>query len=142
MSRLISLDQKLKRIKINKAEVENDVVFEYFDNLPAAERDDKFFQALYIGVLALMEDRISAFLAKTQNELGTELESLKMLFELKKEIFYKSAVKGMMAEEDIAEFLNQYFEEQKWKDEAQTTGTSEGKLPKNKTGDIVCLVDR
>jgi hypothetical protein len=65
-----------------------------------------------------------------------------MLFELKKEIFYKSAVKGMMAEEDIAEFLNKYFEEKKWKDEAQTTGTSEGKLPKNKTGDIVCLVDR
>ncbi|MBD3329518.1 hypothetical protein GF357_03425 [Candidatus Dojkabacteria bacterium] len=141
MANLISLDQKLKRIKINKAEIENEVVFEYFDKLPASEREDKFFQALYIGVLALMEDRISAFLAKTQNELGTELESLKMLFDLKKEIFYKTAVKGMIAEDDLTDFLNEYFKEKKWRDEAKTTGTMEGKLPKNKTGDIVCFVD-
>jgi len=137
MSNLITLDQKLKRVKINKAEIENEVVFNYFDNLSVKERDDKFYNALYIGVLALMEDRLSAFLAKTENELGTKLESLKMLFDLKKEIFYKTAVK----EDDITEYLNEYFEEKKWKDKAETTGTMEGKLPKNKTGDIVCFVE-
>jgi hypothetical protein len=141
MSNLITLDQKLKRVKINKAEIENEVVFNYFDNLSVKERDDKFYNALYIGVLALMEDRLSAFLAKTENELGTKLESLKMLFDLKKEIFYKTAVKGMIAEDDITEYLNEYFEEKKWKDKAETTGTMEGKLPKNKTGDIVCFVE-
>lgn len=61
-------------------------------------------KALYIGVLALMEDRLSAFLSKTSNELGTELESLKMIFEMKKEIFYKSSIKGVLAEEEIADF--------------------------------------
>ena len=82
----IKLNQKLKRLEIQNFELDNAIVFNYFDNLPTAERDDKLVRALYIGVLALMEDRISSFLSKTSNELGTELESLKMIFEMKKEL--------------------------------------------------------
>lgn len=141
MANLVSLDQKLKKLKINKAEIDNEIVFNYFDSLSNDQRDDRFFQALYIGVLAQMEDRLSAFLAKTQNELGTKLESLKMIFEMKKEIFYKTTVKGMMAEEDITEFLNEYFKENKFNDKAETTGTMQGEIDKNKTGDILCFVD-
>lgn len=138
---IISLDQKLKRVKVGSFELDNEIVFNYLDNLPAAERDNALLRAIYIGVLALMEDRLSAFLSKTQNELGTELESLKMIFEMKKEVFFKTAVKGMIAEDEVAEFLNTYFAERKLKDSAEMTGTMEGKLPKNKTGDIVCYVD-
>jgi len=138
---IISLDQKLKRVKVGSFELDNEIVFNYLDNLPAAERDNALLRAIYIGVLALMEDRLSAFLSKTQNELGTELESLKMIFEMKKEVFFKTAVKGMIAEDEVAEFLNTYFAERKLKDRAETTGTMEGKLPKNKTGDIVCYID-
>src|SRR5690554_2345505 len=101
----IKLNQKLKRLEIQNFELDNPIVFNYFDNLPASERDDKLVRALYIGVLALMEDRISSFLSKTSNELGTELESLKMIFEMKKELFYKSTIKGTLAEDEIAEFL-------------------------------------
>src|SRR5665811_337647 len=132
----IKINQKLKRVEIQKFELDNDIVFNYFDNLPSNERDDKLIRALYIGVLALMEDRISAFLSKTSNELGTELESLKMIFEMKKELFYKTTMKGMMAEEDIAEFLNEYFKEKKLKDIASLTGNEAGNLHRNKTGDI------
>ncbi len=141
MSTIISLDQQLKRFKVNSFELDNQIVFEYFNRLPAEHRDDIFFRAIYIGTLALMEDRLSAFLAKTQNELGTELESLKMIFEMKKEIFFKTTVKGMIAEDDIAEFLNNYFKDKKLKDRAETTGTQAGKLQGNKTGDIVCYID-
>jgi hypothetical protein len=88
-----------------------------------------------------MEDRISAFLSKTSNELGTELESLKMIFEMKKELFYKSTIKGVLAEDEIAEFLNQYFSEKKLKDRAVLTGNIAGYLTKNKTGDIICELD-
>lgn len=138
---IISLDQKLKRVKVGGFELNNEIVFNYLDRLPIGERDSALLRAIYIGVLALMEDRLSAFLSKTQNELGTELESLKMIFEMKKEVFFKTAVKGMVAEDEIAEFLNNYFAEKKLKDRAETTGTMEGKLPRNKTGDIVCFVD-
>lgn len=137
----IKINQKLKRVEIQKFELDNTIVFNYFDNLPANQRDEKLVRALYIGVLALMEDRISSFLSKTSNELGTELESLKMIFDMKKELFYKSTIKGVLAEDEIAEFLNEYFESKKMKDKALLTGNSAGELPRNKTGDIICEVN-
>ncbi|WP_260257709.1 hypothetical protein [Elizabethkingia meningoseptica] len=138
---MLNLNQQLKRIEIKEFEIENQIVFNYFDNLSVSERDEKLLRAIYIGVLALMEDRISAFLSKTSNELGTELESLKMIFDMKKELFYKSAIKGILAEDEIADFLNQYFADKRLKDRAILTGNSAGIIPKNKTGDIICEID-
>lgn len=137
----IKLNQQLKRLEIQEFEIENQIVFTYFDNLSANERDEKLLRAIYIGVLALMEDRISSFLAKTNNELGTELESLKMIFEMKKELFYKSTIKGSLAEDDIAEYLNNYFSEKRLNDRAFLTGNTAGNIPKNKTGDIICEIN-
>lgn len=141
MKDIIKINQQLSRLEVSGFELSNEIVFNFFNNLPASERDDKLLKAIYIGVLALMEDRISAFLAKTQNELGTELESLKMIFEMKKELFYKTTIKGSLAEEDIAEFLNTFFAEKRVKDKAYLTGNIAGGLPKNKTGDIICEVN-
>lgn len=138
---MLNLNQQLKRVEVKEFEIDNQIVFNYFDNLPANERDEKLLRAIYIGVLALMEDRISSFLSKTSNELGTELESLKMIFEMKKELFYKSTIKGTLAEDDIAEFLNQYFLDKRLKDRAFLTGNTTGNIPKNKTGDIICEVN-
>jgi hypothetical protein len=138
---MLNLNQQLKRVEIKEFEIENQIVFNYFDNLPASERHEKLLRAIYIGVLALMEDRIASFLSKTSNELGTELESLKMIFEMKKELFYKSTVKGALAEEEIAEFLNEYFTKRKLKDKAILTGNSAGEIAKNKTGDIICEIE-
>lgn len=133
----ISLNQQLKRVEIKEFEIENQIVFNYFDSLPVVERDEKLLRAIYIGVLAMMEDRISAFLSKTNNELGTELESLKMIFEMKKELFYKSTIKGALAEDEVAQYLNEFFQNKKLKDRAYLTGNSAGNLAKNKTGDIL-----
>jgi hypothetical protein len=138
---MLNLNQQLKRVEVLGFEIENQIVFNYFDNLPSSEREERFLRAIYIGVLALMEDRLSAFLSKTSNELGTELEGLKMIFDMKKELFYKSSVKGILAEDEIAEYLNQYFAEKRMKDRAVLIGNTTGKIPKNKTGDIVCEVD-
>jgi len=105
---MIYLNQKLKRVEIKEFEIENSRVFNFFANLPSEDRDSKLIKAIYIGVLALMEDRIASFLSKTTNDLGTELESLKMIFEMKKEIFYKSTIKVVLAKENIADALNNY----------------------------------
>lgn len=137
---MIRLNQQLKRVEVKEFEIENQIVFNYFDNLPASDRDEKLLKAIYIGVLALMEDRLSAFLSKTSNELGTELESLKMIFEMKKELFYKSAIKGNLAEDEVAGFLNQYFTDKRLKDKVYLTGNEQGEINRNKTGDIVCEI--
>jgi len=141
-TRILTLDQKTQRLKLAAFEMDNEVVFSFFDKkVPAEERDETLLRALYIGVLALLEDRLSSFFASTTNELGTQLESLKMLFEMKKEIFFKSAVKGIVAEEDVIAYLNQFIKDQGWKDEALGTGTMAGVIPKNKTGDVLCSVE-
>ncbi len=141
MKEILKINQQLKRIEVTSFEISNEIVFTYFDQLPVNQREEKLLKAIYLGVLAQMEDRISAFLSKTQNELGTELESLKMIFEMKKELFYKTTIKGILAEDEIAEFLNNYFSERRLKDKALLTGNIAGKLSKNKTGDIVCEVN-
>ncbi|MBZ9791117.1 hypothetical protein K9B32_13440 [Rhizobium sp. 3T7] len=138
---IVTLNHQTKRLQVNSFEVENQILFSFFDNLPAADRDEKLHRALYIGVLALMEDRISSFLAKTSNELGTELESLKLIFDMKKELFFKSSVKGNLAEEEIAEYLSAFLSERRLSDRVELTGNAAGSLHKNKTGDIVCYID-
>ena len=135
---LVSLDQKNARVQFGAFEVDNKILFEFFNKLAAADRDEQFHKALYIGVLALMEDRLSSFLSRTANELGTELESLKLIFDMKKELFYRSAVKGVLAEADIADFLSEFFDRQKITDRIELTGDRDGTIRRNKTGDIVC----
>ena len=136
-----NLDQKNKRIKVNAFELDNEIVFEYFDKkVPADERDKTFLRALYIGVLAMMEDRLSSFLDKTSSDLGMELESLKKIFDMKQEVFFKTAVKGMIAENDIAEALKAYLESRNIKDEVSLSGTEKAQGD-NKTGDIICKID-
>lgn len=137
----IKLNQGLKRIEVSKLEIENELAFEHFDKLPADQRDAEFVKAFYIGVLALRQDRLSSFMAKTNNELGTELETLKMMYEMKAELFAKSTVKGVQAEFDIAEYLADLAKANGHADEIELTGNSAGALPKNKTGDILCKVD-
>ncbi len=137
----VNLNKKLERVEIKAFSLENKIVYNYFKKLPESERTDALIRAINIGVLALMEDRLSTFMAKTSNELGTELESLKMIFDMKNELFLKASHKGTEAEENILEFLNRYFEEKGIKDLATSTSTMEGNIPKNKTGDIVCKVD-
>lgn len=136
------LDHKLTRIEIDSFEISSDeLVFQYFKSLPEQERDSALYRAIKIGVLAQMEDRFSSFLAKTSDELGVQLESLKKIFDLKQEVFHKTAIKGIAAENDIFEFLSAYIQKRGFNDVIHLTGTEKGTLSNNKTGDIIAFVD-
>lgn len=138
---VVRLDQQRQRIEVSDFEITNPIVFGYFDRLPATEREAILYRAIYIGVLALMEDRLAAFLSKTSSELGVQLESLKVIFDLKQELFFKSTQKGTGAEEEIGTLLESYFKDKGLKDTVKLTGVTSGVLPRNKTGDLVCNVD-
>lgn len=138
----IKIDHKNKTVILEEGLIlDNQLIYEYFSKLPLEEREEAFFKALYIGTLALVEDRLAEFLAKTKSELGAQLEYLKVIFEIKKEIFYKTTVKGRLIEQQVLEALNNYFVDKGWKDYAILVGETEGKFKDNKTGDILCFVD-
>lgn len=137
---IVKINQQKQVVELTGLTIDNQVVFNYFDNLPSDQRDEKLFRAIYIGTLALMEDRLSSFLSSTANELGTGLESLKMIFEMKKTLFEKSTQKGVIAENDIQEVLNNYFSKMKYSEKAELTGNIAGAIQGNKTGDIICRI--
>ncbi len=64
---IVSLDQKGRKVKLSGFELENEVVFEFFNSRAVEQRDDLLLRALYIGVLALAEDRLASFLSTTSN---------------------------------------------------------------------------
>lgn len=134
------IDHKLQRVQVDSFEISDELVYRYFDSLPETEREAALLRAIRIGVLATMEDRFSAFLSKTTDDLGVQLENLKLLFDMKQEVFHKTAIKGVAAENDILEFLEGYIEKYHLGDVVSLTGTSKGLLKNNKTGDIMAFV--
>lgn len=134
------IDHKLQRVQVDSFEISDELVYRYFDSLPEAEREAALLRAIRIGVLATMEDRFSAFLSKTTDDLGVQLENLKLLFDMKQEVFHKTAIKGVAAENDILDFLEEYIERNHQGDVVSLTGTSKGLLKNNKTGDIMAYV--
>lgn len=134
------IDHKLQRVQVDSFEISDELVYRYFDSMPETEREVALLRAIRIGVLATMEDRFSAFLSKTTDDLGVQLENLKLLFDMKQEVFHKTAIKGVAAENDILEFLEGYIEKYQLGDVVSLTGTSKGLLKNNKTGDVMAFV--
>ncbi len=134
------INQKLSRVEIDSFEISDELVFQFFNSLPETEREVALLRAIRIGVLAIKEDRFSSFLSKTTDELGVQLENLKLLFDMKQEVFHKTAIKGIAAENDILEFLEEYINQRGFGDVVALTGTSKGLLKNNKTGDIIAYV--
>lgn len=134
------IDHKLQRVQIDSFEISDELICSYFDSLPESERESALLRAIRIGVLAQMEDRFSAFLAKTTDDLGVQLEHLKLLFDMKQEAFHKTALKGVAAENEIFSFLEEYVGKNGFGDVVSLTGTMKGRLRNNKTGDILAYV--
>ena len=42
----VKINKNLKRLEIQNFEIENNIVFNYFDSIPINERDDMFFRKL------------------------------------------------------------------------------------------------
>eukprot|EP01035_Chromulina_nebulosa_P015153 gene15153-20077_t len=74
------------------------LVVGYFGSLPEAQRMDAFEKAITIGVMAMRDERIAAFLAKTESELGANLEFLKSLFETQRLQLKSAPIKGESGE--------------------------------------------
>lgn len=135
------IDHKLSRVQVDSFEISDELIFRYFDSLPETDRETALMRTIRIGVLAMMEDRFSSFLSKTTDDLGVQLENLKLLFDMKQEVFHKTAIKGVAAENDIYTFLEDYVAKHGMNDVISLTGTTKGVLKNNKTGDIMSFLE-
>ena len=139
---IVSLDQKNATVEFGAFTDNRSLIFKFFDQLPAAQRDEALLKALNIGVIALLENRIATFLARTENELGTELEALKLLYERNVTAKEKSIQIGAEAETRVYESLRQMAADKGYDtDDIQPTGASAGALKRNKTGDVLIRVE-
>jgi hypothetical protein len=116
------------------------LVVAYFNGLPDAHRMAAFEKALTIGVMAMRDDRIAAFLARTESELGANLEFLKSMFNTNQLQLKSAPVKGESGEAAVANALAEFAEARNLPDDVQLVGRTTGALSRNKTGDIVCVV--
>lgn len=137
----IRLSQSDKTVTVAKLISHDSLLFELMDKTPSGERAEMLNSVLHIGALAMLEDRISHLIAATERELFPKLEGFKRMFERKKLEFEKTTQKGDKAEVDIVETLNEYIADNGWSDLAQASGTIKGALPRNKTGDVLCVVE-
>jgi hypothetical protein len=139
---LLKLNQNLKSVEISQCSIQHPLIFKYFDDLPEKQRDNEFKRALQIGVIALMEDRFAAFLNRTEGELGTQLESLKLIYERNVKAKEKTSESGIKAETEIFNEIRTYLERVGHKeDQLLMTGSSVGAIKRNKTGDFILTVN-
>ena len=139
---IVKLNQQSKTVKFSEFEVSHELIFKFFDRLPESQRDSALTRALQIGATALLEDRIAAFLSRTENELGTQLEALKLIYEQTVTAKEKSTQIGADAENRIyGSIVDQLASKGYVNDDVTLTGATAGSIKRNKTGDIVIKVD-
>ncbi len=137
----IRLSQQEHTVSVTKMVCDDSIVFELFDKTPAAEREEMLAAVLHIGALAMVEDRVQHLISATEKELFPKLEGFKRMFERRKLEFETTTQKGQKAEVDIVDELNEYIQANGWNDLAAGSGTIKGALPRNKTGDVLCVLE-
>lgn len=116
------------------------MVAKFFSSVPDSQRETALERVLTIGVAAMQEDRIAAFLARTESELGAHLEALKQLYDRNTLRNLSAPIKGAEGEIAVANALTTFIEARKYADEVGLIGNTSGALSRNKTGDIICTV--
>ena len=137
----IALSQNDKTVVISKLVSDDPLLFELFDKTPVAERAEMLSAVLHIGALAMLEDRIHHLIDATEKELFPKLEGFKRMFERRKLEFEMTTQKGEKAEVDIVDLLNDYIQASGWNDYASQSGAMKGALARNKTGDVLCVIE-
>ena len=128
-------------LHLKDVSIENPLVSEYIESLPATEREEAVIRALGIGVMAELKGEISHFLHETEGQLGKHLSSLKSLYELRS-MRFQTAGKGEDAEQQVMGVLNEFKEKAGFNDD-QIIDLSRvtGQIPRNKTGDVLVEVN-
>jgi hypothetical protein len=136
MSKFITLKTEPNRVVFGGTfEIVDEALYQAFKNQAAAKHDEYFEKALRLGVYGLEQETIAAFLGRAESELDASLEKLKLLYKMQN-LREKGAAKGAIAEVELADVLQKYIDDARWKDNITDTGSKIGALPRRKVGDL------
>jgi len=102
---------------------------------------------LRLGSLALLDDRISAFLEDADGQIAYRFEQLKVLHDLRRNA-WRGPDKGKIGEQWVDDALTEYAANVGWGDKFAITGEQPGLLPGatdtsvNKTGDVLAITEQ
>lgn len=112
------------------------------------ERDAALEAVLRMGSLALLDDRISAFLEDAGGQIESRFEQLKMLHDLRRSAWDRGSAKGKIGEQWVDDALTGYAASVGWGDKFAITGEQPGLLPGatdtsvNKSGDVLAITEQ
>ena len=128
-------------LQIKDISIDNQLVTEYLESLPASEREQAVVDAIGIGVMAELKGELKHFLDQTEGELGKHLASLKALYDLR-DMRFQTSNKGADAEVQVMSVLNDFKDKAGFPDdEVRDLSRVAGAIPRNKTGDVLVEVD-
>ena len=112
------------------------------------ERDAALEAVLRMGSLALLDDRISAFLEDADGQIASRFEQLKVLHDLRRTAWERGSDKGKIGEQWVDDALTDYAASVGWGDKFAITGEQSGLLPGatetsvNKSGDVLAITEQ
>ena len=113
-----------------------------------SEREKALEAVLSMGSLALLDDRISAFLEDAGGQIASRFEQLKVLHDLRRSAWNRGSDKGKIGEQWVDDALSDYAVKVGWGDKFTLTGDQRGALSGatetsvNKSGDVLAITDQ
>jgi hypothetical protein len=113
-----------------------------------SEREQALEAVLSMGSLALLDDRISAFLEDAGGQIASRFEQLKVLHDLRRSAWNRGSNKGKIGEQWVDDALSEYAVKVGWDDKFTLTGDQRGVISGatetsvNKSGDVLAITDQ
>lgn len=144
----INVDGNKNKISINHEFALHPIIVDWFGdtkNVPAARRPEILAQAINVGLLAIMENRVEGIISRINADIDADLSMIVKKMQLLETRFHKDTNFNTQLEDDVRKALESHANHCGWKDRLVPSGDSGGvatnRTP-NKTGDVeISVID-
>jgi len=144
----INVDENENKISIHHEFALHPIIVDWFGdtkNVPAARRPEILAQAINVGLLAIMENRVEGIISRINADIDADLSMIVKKMQLLETRFHKDTNFNTQLEDDVRKALESHANHCGWKDRLVPSGDSGGvatnRTP-NKTGDVeISVID-
>jgi hypothetical protein len=145
----INVDGNENKISIHHEFALHPIIVDWFGdtkNVPAARRPEILAQAINVGLLAIMENRVEGIISRINADIDADLSMIVKKMQLLETRFHKDTNFNTQLEDDVRKALESHANHSGWKDRLVPSGDSGGvatnKISRNMTGDVeISVID-